>query len=208
MDNHNSLNSIPNKLTSLKTGVGNFLFIALFIVLALVAFLLIQVKHNESGPSIGGFQMFVVISGSMNPVFDAGSIIMVRSVSAEDIAVGDIITFNNPGDSSKIVTHRVVGVNEKEDLSFVTRGDANDANDRDLVLANNIIGKVAYHIPYLGYILNFAQTKIGLVLLIIIPGIIVILFEFRNILTCAAELDRKKQEEKHLLSATGDSESF
>jgi signal peptidase len=127
--------------------------------------------------------MYVVISGSMKPTFDAGSLVFVREVDPRSIAVGDIITFKGADGGPILTTHRVVKINDGEQLSFITRGDANNVNDPNPVPAENVVGRVRAYIPYLGYLITFSQTKMGLVFMIFVPGGILIAYELYNIYT-------------------------
>ena len=137
--------------------------------------------------------MYVVISGSMRPTFDISSIVLVREVDPRTIPVGDIITFKGVGDAKTLTTHRVVKINDGEQLTFTTRGDANNVNDPNPVPAQNVVGKVRAYIPYLGYLITFSQTRIGLVCMIFIPGGLLIAYELYNIYNYTR---RKKAEKK------------
>jgi signal peptidase len=96
--------------------------------------------------------------------------------------VGDIITYRSQSGSDSLTTHRIVEVNREESLRFVTRGDANNVNDPNMVLAENVVGRVTGSIPYVGYVMSFVQTRQGLILLIFVPGVLIILFELGKIM--------------------------
>jgi signal peptidase len=174
--------------------LGNIAFGFLMIIMAVMAFLMVQSKIIGEPPSIAGYQMFVVVSGSMSPSFDTGSLVFARSMDPMAIEAGDIITFKGASNNSMLTTHRVVHVNTEGGLNFTTRGDANNVNDPNPVPADRVVGKVHGSVPYLGYVLGFAQTRQGLILLIFIPGLLVIVYELRNILKYMVE-DKKKQAE-------------
>lgn len=169
------------KGSSVARVAGNILTIFLLIMLFTVSFFLIQSRINEGAPSIAGYKMFVVLSGSMSPAFDTGSVVFVRETDPLNIVQGDIITFSSAADSDNLTTHRVIGINRQNGLSFVTKGDANNVNDPSPVPAENLVGRVTGSIPYIGYVFGFAQTRQGLILLIFIPGLLILLFEFRRI---------------------------
>ena len=66
--------------------------------------------------------------------------------------------------SSTLVTHRIVNIdNEKEEI--VTKGDANDVNDGNPVTYDNIVGKMLFHVPLLGYLTIYMQTPLGIAIL-------------------------------------------
>jgi len=172
--------------------ISNFVFLVLLFVMCVMVFGLVQSRITGGPPSIAGRQMYIVLSGSMSPTFDAGSVVFVRPVPAGEIKVGDIVTYRARSGET-LVTHRVVEVVDVDgEPGFVTRGDANDVNDEGILEAERIVGKVEYYLPYLGRVMSFTQTKQGLITLIFIPGIIIILYELKNIIGYAAALEREK----------------
>ena len=116
------------------------------------------------GARLIGFQVFTVLSGSMEPEFSAGDLIYVREVDPKEIEPGQIITFMLS--EKTIATHRVVAVVpdelDPETIRFRTKGDANDSEDGSLVHYKNVIGSPIFHIPKLGYVANYIQHPPGL----------------------------------------------
>ena len=183
---------------------GNVVFVLLLLMMAVLSFFLIQSKISGGVPTVAGYQMYIVLSGSMSPEFDTGSLAFVRETRPEEIVVGDIITFRTQAGSDSLTTHRVVEVLREGELGFVTRGDANNVNDPNPVLADNVVGRVTGSIPYLGYLLNYVQTRQGLILLIFVPGVLIILFELGKImkyLTSGEGSSKKKNKEKYSRAA-------
>lgn len=170
-----------NKSGRLIKTAGNILTVFLLLLLVSLSFFLVQSRITGGTPTVFGYQVYVVLSGSMSPAFNTGSIIFVKPTLAEQVAVGDIITFSSPGDAERLTTHRVVDINRGDRISFVTRGDANNVNDPNPVAAENLVGRVTGSIPLIGYLLSFVQTRQGLILLIFIPGIIIIALEVRKL---------------------------
>jgi len=178
--------------TKLLSFLGNLVFLVLLLVMCTMVFGLVQSRITGGPPSIAGRQLYIVLSGSMSPTFDAGSVVFVRPIPAEEIKAGDILTYKaQSGDT--LVTHRVVEVvNVDGEPGFITRGDANDVNDEGILEPARIVGKVEYYLPYLGRIMSFTQTKQGLITLIFIPGLIIIFYELKNIIGYAAAMEREK----------------
>lgn len=88
-----------------------------------------------------------IATGSMQPEYSIGDMVIVRK-GAENIEIGDVIQFNC---DSHTVVHRVVDiVDENGTEAYITRGDANNANDSGEVTSDEIIGKVVARIPYAG----------------------------------------------------------
>lgn len=151
------------------------IFYAVIIALILMIIFVIQNRSSTEAPSIFGYRLYIVQSGSMEPTLGVGSLIAVKEMQAKDIEVNDVISYKPNGET--VVTHRVVGIeNTEEGLMFKTRGDANNADDPNLLSGSNIIGKQTFSIPYLGRILGFVKTRVGLILVTIIPVTLIILF--------------------------------
>ncbi|MCK5644158.1 MAG: signal peptidase I, partial [Gammaproteobacteria bacterium] len=104
-----------------------------------------------------------------------GSLAAMSPVNPADIKVGDIISFNPPWDEDVIVSHRVVQV---LDNGFVTKGDAVEDSDPFVIPKGNVIGRVSWNIPYVGYALNdvrrFASSIWGFCLVIVLPAMVVL----------------------------------
>lgn len=119
---------------------------------------------------------FVVLSDSMEPAIGAGDVVIVNSVPPDAVEDGDIITYERRTNS--IVTHRVVDVQESnQGMEFRTKGDANENADPGTVDESQVLGKVMFSIPLLGYVVSFASTKQGLLLLVIVPGFLLVATE-------------------------------
>jgi signal peptidase len=129
---------------------------------------------------VGGSFSSIVLGGSMEPTIHVGSIVIVRSIKPEDVKVGDIIAFKT-GESKTI--HRVIEkVVEGGSFYFRTKGDANEDPDPWIVKPEDVLGILYLVIPYYGYLIWFARTPFGIILFILVPAIILIVGEVRNIL--------------------------
>lgn len=170
-------------------GAGQALFAVLLLLLTAAAFFLIQGKLSGAAPSLFGYQLYAVLSGSMSPAFDTGSVLFVRPVDPLAIDVGDVITFTAPA-GDHLTTHRVVDIDDTAGIEFTTRGDANNVNDPNPVPAGRLVGRVHGALPYLGYLMGFVRTRQGLIILVFIPAVLVILFEARNIFRYIRAEDR------------------
>lgn len=132
------------------------------VVFSLVA-LAVIVAILLVGVRLVGIQPFVVISGSMEPNIPLGAMVYVREVDAATLIEGDVITFRLQGGA--IATHRIIEVIEDEKnpslRCFRTKGDANDDPDSNLVLPREIVGKVIFSLPLLGYVAEYVQQPPG-----------------------------------------------
>ena len=156
----------------MKKAVGNF-GLALIILLMTAAVLTFLAPHF-------GWRVDTVFSGSMEPQLKVGGVAVTRPVGAEDIKVGDTITFHSPL-SEKVISHRVIAVEDESSFHFLTKGDVNEDADPFVVPAQNVVGKVCFHIPYLGYAAQFVRTPLGLLLTLCLPGLIIMAMEVANI---------------------------
>lgn len=181
----------PNFLGRAARVTGNVAFGMLLVIMAVMAFFLIQGRISGGAPTVLGYHIYVVLSGSMSPTFDTGSIVFVRPSEPENIEVDDIITFSNSG---SLTTHRVVDRNNDNGLAFITRGDANNVDDPAPVPAEKIVGRVHGSVPLVGYLMGFAQTRQGLVFLVFIPGVLIISYELRNIYRAMGDADSTKKK--------------
>ena len=113
-------------------------------------------------PRLLGYEIFTVVSGSMEPTLPMDSLVYVEPVDPAEIQTGEIVAFWRDG---IVVTHRVAE-NRREENSLITRGDANDMEDMDPVPYLNLIGRVKVHVPGLGLLMLYfvsAEGKIRLV---------------------------------------------
>ena len=126
-------------------------------------------------PRFSDWRFDAVLSGSMEPVLNVGGMVVIKPVETSEIEIGDIITFYS-GES--LVTHRVLDVIVgQNDISFTTKGDANEEPDLLPVPANSVVGQVVIDVPYLGYLAAFVKTRLGFMLAIFLPGSLIIASE-------------------------------
>jgi signal peptidase I len=117
--------------------------------------------------------LMTVSSQSMQPTFNQGDLIVLRGEQVENIALGDIVAFNVPSPYDKLASsptvHRVVEKwTENEETYFKTRGDNNNDVDTWEVPQENVVGEYAqFKIPYIGFIVIFLKTPLGLALLVL-----------------------------------------
>ncbi|WP_135661985.1 signal peptidase I [Halorhabdus rudnickae] len=137
---------------------------------------------------VGGNQSYVVLSGSMSPTIGPGDVIVVGSVPAADVQVGDVITFRRGGESSP-TTHRVVDIVDRDgSVAFRTAGDNNENPDPDLVEPSRLVGKVVsiggylLIIPQIGRVIMFSSTQTGFLLLGLVPLSLFVVNELWNVI--------------------------
>jgi len=139
-----------------------------------------------------GWRLDAVLSSSMEPRLNVGGLVITRPVEPDQIKVGDIILFHSPL-GGRLTTHRVTDIKMTSPLHFQTKGDANEDPDPFIVPAENVVGRVCLHVPYLGYLAQFVKSRLGFLLALYLPGIIIVILEGISIWR---ELDRQEAEKK------------
>jgi signal peptidase len=124
------------------------------------------------GVRLVGLTPYTVLSGSMEPTYHVGSIIYVSKIDPAELKVGDPVTYRLA--SGTVVTHRIEEILETPELSFRTKGDANNVSD-GVFPAAAVVGKPQFSVPYLGYVSTFVQTPRGLVTVVSSCGIVLAL---------------------------------
>ncbi|CAM2932110.1 signal peptidase I [Prescottella defluvii] len=123
-------------------------------------------------PRVTGSTPYTVLTGSMEPTYPPGTLVVVKPVDAGTLGVGDAITFQWESGKVDVVTHRITAVqySAKGELRFTTQGDANRAPDERPVVPGQVRGKVWYAVPYVGYVNNFISGKQRSALLAVVVG--------------------------------------
>ena len=77
-------------------------------------------------------------------------------------------------DKKSLTTHRVVKIEQETGLAFITKGDANNNPDITAVSPDQVVGIVAFTIPYLGFLAGFIKTPLGFILFFLIPAVVLL----------------------------------
>lgn len=160
--------------------IWNIVSTALVVLVVLCAIFLV-------GSRLLGYQVYTVISGSMEPAYHVGDLLYVKKVDVNTIQVYDPITFVM-NEELTVATHRVVRI-DAEHQRFYTKGDHNENEDAGSVHFNNVIGVPQFSIPKLGYVSDFVQNPPGMYITIAIFALLVALVFLPDLLS-------KKKREK------------
>lgn len=115
----------------------------------LLLIVLIAVCLPLTVPRMLGYNIYTVVSGSMEPAIPTGSLVYINNMDPKDVQEEDVIAFYSAMDEGSIITHRVV-VNSTVMKEFVTKGDANEEQDMNPIPYQNFIGKVVLTVPKAG----------------------------------------------------------
>lgn len=151
------------------------------ILVCLVVFLAFSVSIIR----LFGFEVYGVLTGSMEPEYPTGSLIYVKDIDTSSLEVGDTISFKLS--ENVIATHRIIELVPDENNPSITRyrtkGDANSVADSSLVEVEQIIGKVVFCLPKMGYFLNYIQSPTGITTTVIVSILLVLLVFVSEMLT-------------------------
>lgn len=151
-----------------------FMFVAYFIDQKIGAS-----KGEKRGPLFGAY---VIISNSMVPNINVYDAVVTARVKTEKLEVNDIITFISKDikTAGTPITHRIVGiVYENNDsngkvLGYRTKGDHNNTEDFALIAPDEVLGKVMFRIPLIGYLQIVMTNPVGWILLVVVPCLLII----------------------------------
>ena len=130
-------------------------------------------------PKAMGLQVYGVLSDSMKPAYETYGVVYVQPCDTATLQSGDVITFTLGSDTDKVMTHRIVGIDENG--QFLTKGDANNAVDAGTVHPSRVVGKVVFYMPHLARLAMILETTAGIVGVIILFIVALILWMLSDI---------------------------
>ena len=128
-----------------------------------------------SVPKLFGYQIYNVLTQSMEPAMPVGSAIYVKRCDPQALEQGDIITFRLSEATGLVETHRVVE-NDTQAKQLITKGDANALPDVDPVSYERVVGKVVICIPVLGTVSEMLHSGPGVTACVAIFALAIILW--------------------------------
>lgn len=170
-----------NKVFRIIKLIKNIICWTLIAVLVFTLVVFFMSRINGSTPSVFGYSIFRVSSGSMEPELMVGDVILDKTVdNPEDLKVGDVITFKSSDYGDLLVTHKVIKAPYEENgkLMLQTKGIANEVEDKPISV-DNVKGIMICKVDYLDTVYNVFLSPWGLLILI---ALIVIIF-FDEIIT-------------------------
>lgn len=162
--------------------VLNVIKILVFSFLILFALLSIYQRFIPNG--IFGIKTYVIASNSMYPELEVGDVILVKDINVKDIKVGDNLVYQGmtQSTSDKIITHKVESITSQDgEYIFYTKGLANDTSD-PAVYEEQIYGVEIYHFITMSFISKIVRSKIGFVICIVIPLLLLFIDELFEVI--------------------------
>ncbi|MNO38870.1 Signal peptidase I W [compost metagenome] len=178
----------------IKKMINNTLSSIMLVIFILLVVAVVLSKASGGEPAFFGYQIKSVLSGSMEPGIQTGSIVALKpGGDMNRFKKGDVITFRN--EENLLITHRVVEAtmnNATGEAMYRTKGDNNDAPDMNPTSSTNVVAEyTGVTVPYVGYAMNFAVSKAGSVVLMIVPGLMLLLYALYSTWKAVAALEKK-----------------
>lgn len=190
------------KIKSILTRVFTA-FSALLFVFGLVVFVCVLNASAGKVPSVFGFSLLQVQTGSMVPEYEIGTVVVTKKVDARELKVGDVISFYSLDKdiSGKVNTHRIVRIEHGGDDNapyFTTKGDHNNEVDKTKVWPSQLVGKVVYDLGTVsGSVIGVFRNPNVILFVIVIPLIFITFGEAVNLVSLIAESKFQKKEESN-----------
>jgi signal peptidase I len=131
------------------------------VLIALLLFVIGLVCFDVLAPRFG-YGVLTIRGASMAPAIPLGSLVAIDHPGADALSVGDVITIQSS--SGTVYTHRITAIDTTgPERKFQIRGDANLTPDATLVPASSVVGRVAFHVPVLGFIVVLLTLSTGII---------------------------------------------
>lgn len=173
----------------MRATVGLLVGTVLLSCAALVALVAVVV------PAVGGATTYTVLTRSMEPGLPPGTLLVVRPAPADDLRVGDVITFQLESGKPTVVTHRITEVELAADGErlFTTQGDANATADPEPVMPVQIQGALWYAVPYLGWVSSLRSSDAADVWIPVVAGLVLC---YAAVMVVGAVRDRRRRQDE------------
>ena len=170
-----------------------------FIIIACALAVMMKVVFTPSGqaPEFLGYSFFRITSGSMEPTIHIDSLAVVKHVEPEDIRVDDVITFysDDPVLQGYPNTHRVTQIIEEEGkLYFVTKGDANQLEDKYVTSSEDLIGKVVFVSHGMGIMVHLLSNPLIFIPVILLPMFVILVSNLSRTIRLTRKIVKEEEE--------------
>ena len=186
-----------------KVLVGLVVVLAVF----MMVFTIVSVNtFDRNDRDIFGLRCYIVLSDSMSATdFDAGDLVLVKSVDPTTLQPGDIIAYQsqNSQNYGATVTHKIRAktTDAAGNPGFITYGTTTDVDDETVVTYPFILGKYQFSLPKVGTFFQFLKTPQGYIICILIPFLLLIIYQGLN---CVKIFKMYKAEQMAELQAEKD----
>lgn len=193
-------------MRKVKNVIQNVLVgLVVILAIAMMLFTIISVNtFDQNNRSFLGHKFFIVRSDSMSATdFEAGDLVVIKNLDDPSVLkAGDIISYTSedPNNFGEVVTHKIreTVVTENGDPGFITYGTTTGVDDALVVTYPHVLGKYVGNLPKIGNFFAFLKTTQGYVLCILIPFLLLILY---NGINCVVLFKKYRQGQMEELQA-------
>jgi len=182
-------------------------WIVVVIAVCMMVFTIVSVNtFDRNDRDIFGYRCYIVLSDSMSATdFDAGDLVLVKKVDPTTLQEGDIIAYQSQNEENygATVTHKIRAktTDASGNPGFITYGTTTDTDDETVVTYPFILGKYQLALPKVGTFFQFLKTPQGYIVCILIPFLLLILYQGLN---CVKVFKMYKAEQMEELQAEKD----
>jgi len=146
-------------------------------------------------PRLAGATPYTIETGSMRPHYPPGTLVVIKPVKTEDLAVGNVVTYQLNSGEPTVVTHRIVATRQslKGAEEFQTKGDANDVADEKWVMPIQIKGRLWYAVPWLGWTNKYIS---GNTHRLVLDAVVIALLGYAVVMFAGSVRDRRRRRRK------------
>lgn len=170
----------------------------LIIGAAVIVLCLVLMTRPGEPPSIGGYTVFRITTGSMAPAYDTDTLILVKKTDPAKIKPGDVISFYSadPALEGSVNTHRVVETSgDGVSWHYTTKGDANNAVDQYGTDSDALIGKVVASSLFLGKLARLVSNPLIFIPVILIPLVVILITNVIHTISLAGKIAKDEEEQ-------------
>ena len=174
----------------------------IFILTFLLMVFFVYCSMTNRMPTVFGYHMLRVVTGSMDPTYPEGSYIVVKSTDTDKLKVGEVISFYSRDEAiaGQVNTHRIKEIkNNNGTKSFVTKGDANPTQDPVEVQPEDIVGKVIAHANIIDGIGKAIRNPWVYLIIVIIPLSVRFIIELKNVAVAYLEYKKEKDNQQEIV---------
>ena len=198
--------AIAKKALSIASKVLVWIIVAVTVfMMGFTIFSTLTFDRNDR--NLFGIRFYVVLTDSMSPSennkddkvhFNAGDIVMIKNVEdAKSLQPGEVIAFisQNSVSYGETVTHMIREVKTTSDgrfLGYVTYGTNTGTDDEAIVEPDYVLGTYAGKLPKVGYFFDFLQTTPGYIVCILVPFLLLILWQGVNTIRLFKQYKREQ----------------
>ena len=171
------------------------------VAVGMMVFTVISVNtFDRNDRAVFGHKMYIVLSDSMSATdFSAGDLVVVKEVDPSTLREGDIVAYVSQATDSygQTMTHKIRSrtTTLNGEPGFITYGTTTGIDDEGIVTYPYVQGKYVFAIPKLGSFFTFMKTPVGYLVCILLPFLLLILYQGVNCVRIFRQYKREQMQE-------------